>query len=180
MHRPLNGAVPERSEGGAQLKGVEATFHALRLRPSTAATGFSLAGEVEGRPPLRALAAGFSLAGEVEGRPPLRALAAGFSLAGAVEGGLRSGRWAQVVCLPAGLKGGPPPGALAAGLPSWCARGVAPPQSAGRWAWGSRCRSPRQIDAGKRWRAKTGAAGQGLGSGAAPLAARVSQKGGGS
>src|SRR3990170_487758 len=86
MHRPLNGAVPERSEGGAQLKGVEATFHALRLRPSTAATGFSLAGEVEGRPPLRALAAGFSLAGEVEGRPPLRALAAGFSIAGEVEG----------------------------------------------------------------------------------------------
>src|SRR3990172_5815878 len=105
MHRPLNGAVPERSEGGAQLKGVEATFHALRLRPSTAATGFSLAGEVEGRPPLRALAAGFSLAGEV-------------------EGGLRSGRWAQVVCLPARLKGGLrsgrwPQGFLAGAVEAW-------------------------------------------------------------
>src|SRR3972149_1886337 len=105
MHRPVKGAVPERSEGGAQLKGVEATFHALRLRPSTAATGFSLAGEVEGRPPLRALATGVSLAGEGEGRPPLRAMAAGFSLAGEVEGR-------------------PPLRALAAGLPCWCGRSV--------------------------------------------------------
>jgi len=182
MHRPLNGAVPERSEGGAQLKGVEATFHALRLRPSTAATGFSLAGEVEGRPPLRALAAGFSLAGEV-------------------EGGLRSGRWAQVVCLPARLKGGLRSGRWPQGLLAGAVEGRLPLRALGagvltcrlrslegsgawttrrnRVSWGISCEVGQGL-----WRnpvsplALTGdaAASQGLEASAASIAALISTK----
>ena len=66
-HRPLNGARPERSEGSAQLKGVEANcFHALRLRP-------------QGEARLAWLKGGLSLR-------------ARFAYYAAGEGGLRSGR----------------------------------------------------------------------------------------